>query len=85
MSLFLNRWRNPKLNQALGAGSEQFPLKELAKVSTLSEGELFARGKRMDFHDVKEGYHKRGTSITLNDLIKASDKVIAYETYQRLS
>ncbi len=39
----------------------------------------------MDFHDVKEGYHKRGTQKTLYDLTKASGKVITYEAFYRLS
>lgn len=58
--------------------SKQFPLKELAKIFTLSEGSLFAWGKLMDLHGVKEGYHKRSTQKVLYDLIKESDKTISF-------
>lgn len=58
--------------------SKQFPLRELAKTFTLSEGRLFACGKLMDLHGVKEGYHKKATQKTLYDLIKESDKILTF-------
>ncbi len=58
--------------------SNQFPLVELAKIFTLSEGVLLAWGKLMDLHGVKEGYHKKGTQKNLYDLIKESDKIITF-------
>ena len=32
----------------------------------------------MDLHGVEEGYHKRGTQKELYQLIKESDKVLAF-------
>ena len=58
--------------------SKQFPLTELSKIFTLSEGVLLAWGKLMDLHGVKEGYQKRGTQKNLYDLIKESDKIINF-------
>ncbi len=58
--------------------SEKFPLKKLAKTFTLSEGQLFAWGKLIDLHGVKEGYHKKGTQKDLYNLIKESDKIITF-------
>ena len=58
--------------------SERFPLKELAKIFTLSEGELFAWGKLLELHGVKEGYHKKATQKKLYELIKESDKIISF-------
>ena len=58
--------------------SDKFPLKELAKIFTLSEGHLLAWGKLLDLHGVKEGYHNRGTQKDLYNLIKESQKVISF-------
>jgi hypothetical protein len=32
----------------------------------------------MDLHGVKEGYHKKATQKALYDLIKESDKILAF-------
>lgn len=74
VSIFLN---GPSVNYE-SLHSSQFPLLELAKIFTLSEGQLFAWGKLMDLHGVEEGYHKRGTQKELYQLIKESDKVLAF-------
>ena len=74
VSIFLN---GPSVKYE-GSDSERFPLRELAKIFTLSEGQLFAWGKLMDLHGVKEGYHKRETQKTLYNLIKNSDKIISF-------
>ena len=74
VSIFLNG-PSVKYEQS---DSEQFPLKELAKIFTLSEGQLFACGKLLELHGVKEGYHKRGTQKNLYDLVKESDKIVTF-------
>ena len=74
VSIFLN---GPSVKYE-ESDSEQFLLRELEKIFTLSEGQLFAWGKLLDLHGVKEGYHKRETQKTLYDLIKESDKIITF-------
>lgn len=72
--IFLN---GPSVNYE-SLDSELFPIKNLAKTFTLSEGQLLAWGKLMDLHGVKESYHKRGTQKDLYKLIEECDKILTF-------
>lgn len=72
--IFLN---GPSVNYA-SLSSEAFPLAELARIFTLSEGILMACGKMLDLHGVTDGFHQRATQKDLIDLITGSDRFVSF-------
>ena len=74
VTVFLN---GPAVRYAALA-SAAFPLLDLAKLFTLSEGVLLACGKLLDLHGVESGYHQRAKQTDLYRLIAASDRFITY-------
>ena len=58
--------------------SVTFPLIELAKLFTLSEGVLLACGKLLDLHGVEAGYHQRAKQTDLYQLIVESDRLVTF-------
>lgn len=74
VTVFLN---GPSVRYAALA-SAAFPLAELAKLFTLSEGVLLACGRVLDLHGVENGYHQRASQKDLYQLIAASDRLLSY-------